>query len=39
MRFGSLFSGGGAADLGAMAAGCQVVWGVERDTAIADVSR
>lgn len=35
--FASLFTGGGGADLGAIAAGMQPVWGVEYDAQIAEV--
>lgn len=37
--FASLFSGFGLADVGAKKAGCDLLWGVELDPAIADVSR
>ena len=37
MRFGTMFSGGGGADLGLMAAGLTPTWGVEYDEKIAAV--
>lgn len=37
--FASLFSGGGGADLGAIAAGCTHLWGLEHDPRIAKVYR
>ena len=37
--FASLFSGGGGADIGAIAAGFTPLWAVEHDAAIADVYR
>ena len=37
MKFGSMFSGGGGADLGLMAAGLSPAWAVEYDERIAGV--
>jgi site-specific DNA-cytosine methylase len=37
--YGSLFTGGGLADMGAIAAGYQPIWGVEYIPKIADVAR
>lgn len=37
MKFGTLFSGGGGADLGLMAAGLSPAWAVEYDAKIAGV--
>lgn len=36
---GTMFSGGGGVDIGAMAAGLQPLWGIEYDDAIAAVAR
>lgn len=38
LTFASLFTGGGLADVGAMAAGYKLLWGVEYDPAIAAVA-
>ena len=39
MKFASLFSGFGLADIGAMQAGCDLLWGVELDPQIAEISK
>ena len=39
MTIGSMFSGGGGADLGAMMAGLSHLWGIESDPGIADLYR
>lgn len=39
MKVGTLFSGGGGFDIGARAAGAELAWGVEYDSAICDVYR
>lgn len=39
MKIGTLFSGFGGVDIGAMAAGLQSLWGIEYDPAIAAVAR
>jgi DNA (cytosine-5)-methyltransferase 1 len=39
LTFASLFTGGGGADLGAKAAGLMPIWGIELDSAVAEVAR
>lgn len=38
MKFATLFTGGGLADIGAKQAGCEVLWGVEIDPQIAAIA-